>query len=85
MGIYLVENIRKPILTGVLADHVPNEILTSIISAQSLWKTILTAVIAILLGFMADHFGIGIAFVVVSMILLLSAKMTNGSFKKKSK
>ncbi len=85
MGIYLVENIRKPILTGVLADHVPNEILTSIISAQSLWKTILTAVIAILLGFLADHFGIGIAFVVVSMILLLSAKMTNGSFKKKSK
>ncbi len=84
IGIYLIENIRKPILTGILADNVPNEILTSVISAQSLWKTIITASIALLLGFLADYYGIGIAFVVVSMILLLSAWVTNG-FKEKSK
>jgi len=72
VGIYIIENIRKPILTGLLADEVPNELLTSVISAQSQWKTILTATIAILLGILADYFGIGIAFVIISTLLLVS-------------
>jgi MFS family permease len=70
VGIYIIENIRKPILTGSLADEVPNELLTSVISAQSQWKTILTAGMALLLGVLADYFGIGIALVVISAILL---------------
>ncbi|MCK5775467.1 MAG: MFS transporter, partial [Bacteroidales bacterium] len=39
MGIYVIENLRKPILTGYVSDHVPNEILTSVLSVQSLLKT----------------------------------------------
>lgn len=70
VGIYIIENIRKPILTGLLADEVPNELLTSVISAQSQWKTILTVAIALSLGICADYFGIGLAFVFVSLILL---------------
>lgn len=72
VGIYIIENIRKPILTGLLADEVPNEFLTSVISAQSQWKTVLTAGIALLLGVLADLYGVGIAFVLISIILLLS-------------
>ena len=72
MGIYIVENIRKPILTGFIANHVPNEILTSVISAQSLLRTILTAVLALVFGLLADIFGIGISFVAVSLFLALS-------------
>jgi len=71
IGIYLIENIRKPVLTGVLADHVPTETLTSVISAQSQWKTILTALIAISLGFLTDLYGMGWAFVVISFLLLI--------------
>ncbi len=73
IGIYLIENLRKPILTGFVSDNVPNEILTSVISAQSLLKSIITAVLAFFLGLFADHFGIGKAFVFISGFLVISS------------
>lgn len=83
VGIYLIENIRKPVLTGVLADTVPNEILTSVISAQSLWKTILTSVIAVCFGLLADYFGLGIGFVILAIVLLILTITTNKMLKSK--
>jgi MFS family permease len=68
--IYIVENIRKPILTGYISDNVPNDILTSVISAQSLLKTFLTAIFALLFGLLADIFGIGTSFIISSAVLL---------------
>ena len=73
IGIYLIENLRKPILTGFVSDNVPNEILTSVISAQSLLKSIITAILAFFLGLFADHFGIGKAFVFISGFLVISS------------
>ena len=75
--IYIVENIRKPILTGFLADNVPNEIITSVISAQSLLRTILTVILALAFGIIADNFGIGVSFMVVSVFLTLSTILIN--------
>jgi len=69
--IYIIENIRKPLLTGEIADNVPNEILTSVLSGQSFFQTILTSFIAIVLGVLVDHFGLGISFVIISSALLL--------------
>lgn len=83
IGIYLIENLRKPILTGFVSDNVPNEILTSVISAQSLLKTIITAVLAFFLGLFADQFGIGIAFAVVSGFLIIVAFMIDFYRKRK--
>ncbi len=77
VGIFIVENIRKPILTGFIADNVPNEILTSVISAQSLLKTILTAILALVLGIIADNYGIGASFMIVSLFLTLSTFLIN--------
>jgi len=73
VGIYIVENIRKPILTGIIADNVPNEILTSVLSAQSILRTIITAILALVFGLLADNFGIGVSLAAVSMFLTLSA------------
>ena len=70
-GIYIVENLRKPILTGFIADQVPNEILTSVISAQSFIRTVMTAMLALVFGIVADAYGIGISFLVVSLLLTL--------------
>lgn len=69
--IYVFENIRKPLLTGEIADHVAPEILTSVISAQSFFSTITTSIIAVSIGFLADKWGIGIAFIIVSAALIL--------------
>jgi len=68
--IYIIENIRKPIMTGYVADEVPGEILSSVLSAQSLIKTIMTAGIALAFGIIADWMGIGWALCIVSMILI---------------
>lgn len=69
VGVFIIENIRKPILTGYIADEVPNNILASVISAQSLVQTIMTAVFAVVFGFLADQFSIGVALVTVSLAL----------------
>ncbi len=71
IGIYVVENIRKPILTGYIADNVPGEILATVISAQSLLKTIITVILALCLGALADIYGIGVSFIVLSLFLVL--------------
>ena len=54
-----------------LVDNVPNDILTSVISTQSFYNTITTAIFSILIGVCAEHYGIGIALVVVSGSLIL--------------
>ncbi len=77
VGIYIVENVRKPILTGFIADNVPNEVLASVISMGSLLKTIITAILAPVFGLVADNFGIGTAFVAVTAFLLFSTIAIN--------
>ncbi len=71
-GIYLIENMRKPILTGFIADNVPSEMLVTVISVQSLISTLITALLALAFGITADAYGIGVSFVVISVILLTS-------------
>jgi MFS family permease len=68
--IFIIENIRKPILTSFVANQVPNEILTSVYSAQSQLRTLFSAVIAFTFGLFADIWGIGLAFVIVSGFIL---------------
>ena len=69
--IFVIENIRKPWLTGAIADNVPNEMLTSVLSAQSFYRTILTVLLAPFLGILVDRFGIGPSFIIISSLLLL--------------
>jgi len=83
VGIYIIENVRKPILTGFIADNVENEVLASVISVESLLKTIMTAIIALAFGLIADNYGIGIAFVSLTSFLLFSSIAINNYKNKK--
>lgn len=85
IGIYLVENIRKPILTGFVADNVPNEILVSVMSAQNLIRTIFTAVLALAFGVIADANGIGTSFIIVSTFLIITTVLINTITNKTNK
>ncbi len=71
IGIYIVENIRKPVLTGYVSYHTKNEVLTSVLSAQSLLKTIMTAILAFAFGLLADQFNLGTALLIISVLLTL--------------
>lgn len=81
VGIYIVENVRKPILTGYIADEVPNHILASVISAQSLLKTIMTALISVGFGLLADHFSIGLSLIVISLLLIFISVLVKIVFR----
>lgn len=67
--IYVVENFRKPIMTGLVADQVPNSILASVLSAQSQLKTIITVLISLLIGVVADFWGVGVAIALVAFVI----------------
>ena len=69
--IYVLENMRKPVMTGYVADAVDNSVLTSVLSVQSQWKTVLTALTALFCGILADIWGIGIALAVISGALII--------------
>jgi MFS family permease len=69
--IYIIENIRKPVLTGYVADRAPDEVISSVLSAQSQIKTILTAGIALIFGLFADHLGLSWALCITSSILVV--------------
>jgi len=80
--IYIIESLRKPVLTGYLSDSVPNKILASVLSVQSLYRTVLTSVLALLFGYLADLWGLGYALMVVSAFLwilnILTGKKSTG-------
>jgi len=81
IGIYIIENIRKPILTAYVADNVPNKILTSVMSAQSQLKTLITAILAFVFGLLADSLNIGIAFILISLFLMATSIYANYKVK----
>ena len=80
--IYIIENVRKPILTSFVADHVPNELLTSVYSSQSQIRTLFSAGIAFIFGISADIWGIGLSLIIVSGTLIVLAGLI--SYRKKS-
>jgi len=69
--IYLIENLRKPVLTGFISKNVDNSILTSVLSVQSQMKTVITALIALAFGVTADKTGIAMALIIISSGLIL--------------
>ncbi len=82
-GIYIIESLRKPVLTGYLSDAVPNDILASVLSAQSLYRSLLTSVLAFTFGWLADQKGIGLSLVIVSLVLGLLSIILRGSKPKR--
>ncbi|MEL6591144.1 MAG: MFS transporter [Bacteroidota bacterium] len=68
--VFVIESLRKPILTSMLADQVQSDVLTSVLSAQSFYGTILVSGLALIFGLIADYGSIGIALMTVSGLLL---------------
>lgn len=73
--IFVIENLRKPIMTGMLADEVPPHIISSVFSGQSFYGTILVSGLSLVFGLIADASSIGIALVSVSIALLLFSRL----------
>ena len=69
--IFVLENLRKPIGISYLGDSSDPSVLATMLSVESQGETLWTALIALILGFLAEHISLPAALAVASLILLL--------------
>ena len=69
--IIATENLRKPIGIGHISDISKDESMATVLSITSQVKSALSAIIAPIIGFIADSYSPGIGIAVVSIMLLL--------------
>ncbi len=67
--IMLIENIRKPIGVSVIADLSQNQAMASVLSLSSQAKSLFAAVLAPVIGWVAEWYGPGAGIAVVSVLL----------------
>ncbi|MBN1501754.1 MAG: MFS transporter [Spirochaetes bacterium] len=66
--LYLIHNIRRPLGEAYITDSMQNDILATALSTESQVTTLITALTAPVIGFIADMWGIGNAIAVVSLV-----------------
>jgi uncharacterized membrane protein YdbT with pleckstrin-like domain len=67
----LIQNLRKPIGVGLMANISNDEAMATTLSVTSQAKSVFAAIIAPIIGWVADVYNPGIGIAVVSIILLL--------------
>ncbi len=70
IGLYIVHNIRRPMNVGYISDTIPSKVMATGLSVESQVKTMITAVFAPLIGYLADVYGVGQALAVVGIIYI---------------
>ena len=68
VGIYLIENLRKPMGIAYVSERMNQESLASALSVESQAETVFAAVIALALGIISSLFGLGIGIATVSVL-----------------
>ncbi|MFO7827714.1 MAG: MFS transporter [Bacteroidales bacterium] len=69
IGIYIIENVRNPVGVAYVSELYSDEILATALSANSQAKSLFAAIIAPILGFMADRYNVGVAIAIVAAFL----------------
>lgn len=70
---FIIENARKPIGIAYLSSLFDDKVLSSALSFESQAQTLFAAILAPLLGFLVDRFGIGNGLICISIVLMLLA------------
>ena len=81
VGILLVENLRKPIGIAAVADQLEKDIMATAMSAESQAETLVAAMLAPILGYFADLWGVGASIALVSVLLLVLFPLYNARMK----
>jgi len=71
MGIYMFENLRKPIGIGQIAENIDQKVLASALSVESQAETVFAALFALILGLLIDKTSLGLGIIIVSAIAML--------------
>jgi len=71
LGIYILENLRKPMGIAYVSERMDQTSLASGLSVESQAESLFAAAIALLLGWLSNLFGVGLGIMSVSLICLL--------------
>jgi len=71
LGIYILENLRKPMGIAYVSERMDQTSLASGLSVESQAESLFAAAIALLLGWFSTLFGVGLGILFVSIICLL--------------
>ena len=77
LGLYILQNLRKPMNVAVISDQISNQVMASGLSVESQFTTIFTVIMSPVLGALADHFGVGAALLVFGAGMVLTSLLTN--------
>lgn len=69
--LFIIENLRKPAGISAVAETINPQILATGLSAQSQFDSLFAAFFAFGIGVLADHFGLGAAFMGVGCLVLV--------------
>ena len=78
LGFYVVQNLRKPMNVAFISDQISHKVMASGLSVEAQFTTLLVVILAPILGYVADHYGVGIAlagFGVGALILYFFARV----------
>lgn len=73
IGIYMIENLRKPMGIAYVSERMNQDALATALSAESQAETAFAALIALALGFVSDLWGPGFGIMIISVLCLLAA------------
>lgn len=70
-GIYIIENLRKPIGISRIIDYSSEKINATVLSIRSQIQAFITALLSLFIGFIADLYTVGLALMLTTLLLLL--------------
>ena len=73
--LYMVHNLRRPAGIAYFADMLNTDILATALSAESQASSLAAAILAPIMGFLADLYGIGASLLIASGVLLLTTPL----------
>jgi len=69
--IFLMQNLRMPMGISYVTEIIDKDILATVLSAESQTHSIIAAILAPLIGYLADALGLGYSLAIVSAVLLI--------------
>jgi len=71
LGFYVLQNLRKPMNVSFISDQISHKVMASGLSIEAQLTTLMVVILAPILGYIADHAGVGIALAIFGVGALL--------------
>jgi hypothetical protein len=76
LGFYVLFNVRKPMNVALISDQIANKVMASGLSVEAQFTTLFVAILAPLLGALADHLGVGVALLIFGLGMAVLSRFT---------